>query len=259
MMEDVPENEWHTAPPAVRPTNNPVPAQRDPAAESPPLDPEQVRQFQQFQQFQELMKQGGVPPTVLPPAKRPLWQRVLRSKPVRWLVILFLLLATLPIWGPLLLAGLIYVWIHLFLSHEDNRPASETGGGTYHTNHILKDNPYDAVRQVYQRVADNSPDFACGVFTDEAAQQFANHVNAADCPAAIAKLNGEIDKSQPGWLNGYAEPDFHGRMGEVPSADTITISSCDLGVTAGPRLGAFTLNRVDKGQWLITGHQRESC
>jgi hypothetical protein len=137
-------------------------------------------------------------------------------------------------------------------------PAGTDGGGHYHTNHILKDNPYESVRQVYQRVAGNSPDFACGVFSDEAAQQFAEHFNARDCPDAIRMLNAQVDKA-PGSKTAYAEPDFHGRMGEQPSEGSITISSCDLGVTGGPRLGAFTVSRVDKGQWLITGHQRESC
>jgi hypothetical protein len=143
-------------------------------------------------------------------------------------------------------------------SAESNRPASETGGGRYHTNHILKDNPYDAVRQVYRRIADNSPAFACGAFTDEAAQQFAEHFDAADCPVVVAKLNRKVDTS-PGSLNAYAEPDFHGRMGTVPTEDSITISSCEIGVTAGPRLGSFTVSRVEMGQWIITGHRSESC
>lgn len=255
MMEDVPEHEQQGGPPpALQPPHEPA-----------PLDPDQVRQFQQFQQFQELMRQqpaGAQLPLPVPgpppPPKPPLWQKALRSKLFRRLAVLAVIVLTAPIWWSAVLTGIASLVTDVFGSHKDNRPASETGGGLYHTNHILKDNPYDAVRQVYERVADNSPDFACGVFSDEAAQQFAEHVNAPDCPNAIKMLNAQVDNA-PGSMNAYAEPDFHGKMGEKPSADSITISSCELGVTAGPRLGAFTVSRVDKGQWLITGHRRESC
>jgi hypothetical protein len=207
-----------------------------------------VRQFQQFQQFQELMRQqGGALVPLLPPARKPLWRRILGSRLVRRLVLLLIVVL-----------GLYFAYDYYFGSDNDNRPASETGGGLYHTNHILKDDPYDAVRQVYQRVADNTPAFACGVFTDEAAQQFAEHFNAADCPAAVAKLNAEVDTA-PGSKNAYAEPDFQGKLGQKPNESPITISSCELGVSAGPRLGVFTVSRVEKEQWIITGHQRESC
>jgi hypothetical protein len=155
---------------------------------------------------------------------------------------------------------LVLYWTHqlFFGTSKENLPASETGGGGYHTNHILNDNPYAAVRQVYQRIADGSPYFACGAFTDEAAQQFAQHFNAPDCPNAIDLLHEQVDKSA-GSKNAYAEPDFHGKMGQRPDSGTIMVSSCELGVNAGPRLGMFTVSRVELGQWIITAHQRESC
>jgi hypothetical protein len=240
MMEVVSENEeQQSGPPALRPPTEPA-----------PLDPEHVRQFQQFQQFQELMRQhGDTPPILLPPAKKPLWKKILRSKLVRrliYLLIIFLLLS--------------WAYQHYFGNPKENLPASITGGGLYHTNHILKDNPYEAVRQVYQRIAEDAPPFACGVFTDEAAQQFAEHFNAPDCPRAIDILHEQVDKS-PGSVNAYSEPDFHGKMGQKPESGTATISSCELGVTAGPRLGAFTVQVApdSNGQWIITGHRRENC
>jgi hypothetical protein len=262
MMEVVPENEQPPGfqPPAVRPPADPAPGQPHPPAPRAPLDPElvqQYQQFQQFQQFQEIMRQQGDVP-LLPPAQKPLWQRILRRKLVRRLILLGILLITLPLWWNLLLAGVVSLAQLTFGSDNHDRPASESGGGTYRTNHILKDNPYDAVRQVYQRVADNSPELACGVFTDQAAQQFAEHFTAADCPAVVNLLHQRLDPD-PSSPRIYAEPDFHGKMGVVPKEDSITISSCELGVTAGPRLGAFTLGRVERGQWIITGHQRESC
>jgi hypothetical protein len=258
MMEDVSEQEWHTGPPALRPEagvarpqpGQPVPAPREPGP--PPIDPAAVRQyqqFQQFQQFQELVRQHGedAAPLLLRPAPKPLWKRVLGSRLVRRLVLL-----------ALVLAALSWAYNYYFGSDNENLPASMTGGGTYRTNRILSTNPYEAVRKVYQRVADNTPEQACGVFIEQAQREFARNWGAADCAAAVAKLNAEVDKA-PGSKNAYAEPDFHGKMGGVPIANTITISSCELGVTAGPRLGAFTLSRVEQNQWIITGHRLESC
>jgi hypothetical protein len=155
----------------------------------------------------------------------------------------------------------VYVVYQLFYAADpEGPPASVTGGGRTNTNVLLPTNPYETVRSVYQRIAEDVPDVACGQFTDEAAQQFATDFGAADCPAAVAQLNTQVDKS-PGGKNAYAEPDFHGKMQEFanPDVTTIQISSCDLGVNAGPRLGLFTLSRIAANQWIITGHRTETC
>ncbi|WP_406640501.1 hypothetical protein [Amycolatopsis sp. WGS_07] len=34
----------------------------------------------------------------------------------------------------------------------------------------------------------------------------------------------------------------------------MTIDSCTFKVSGGPALGVFQVTKVDKGQWLITGH-----
>jgi hypothetical protein len=241
MMEAVVENE-RPGPPAVRPPNEPA-----------PLDPEQVRQFQQFQQFQELMRQNpdGPPPMLVPqPKPKPLWQRILTSRWVRRLALL-----------ALILIALVLAYDHFFPSKTDV-PASISGGGRREQNVVADDNPYETVRKVYAHIAQNSPVEACNRFADDAArQQFANDFSAPDCPTAIAQLNARVDKA-PGSKNAYAEPDFHGKMQEFANTDatTLTISSCDLGVTAGPRLGLFTLSRLARAnQWVITAHRNETC
>jgi hypothetical protein len=261
MMEDVSEDQWHNAPPpAVRAPNEPLPAPRTPAPE--PIDPEAVRQFQQFQQFQELMRQQGDLPTLPPSAKKPLWQRILQRKLVRRLALLAILLATAPLWWNLLLAGIVNLATLAFGSEEAQKPASETGGGTYHTNRVLKDSPYEAVRQVYQRLADDDPPYACGVFDDRAAQQFAVNFGAADCPAAVHQLTARIDKSRP-YKNTWADEQglplvVDGIELKTPpsSVTSVDISSCE--VTVSPKLGRFTVSKVDNG-WLITAHRLESC
>lgn len=262
MMEAVSDDQWHNAqPPAVRAPSEPMPAPRTPAPEH--IDPETVRQFQQFQQFQQLMReQGGEPPALLPPAARkPLWQRLLQRKLVRRLILLAILLVTAPLWWNLLLSGIVSLATLAFGSDEPARPASETGGGTYRTNHILKDSPHEAVRQVYQRVADDNPPFACGVFSDAAAQEFANNVGAADCPAAIHKLFGQIDKSKPfknTWADDQGLPltvDGIDLKNPPQSVSSVEIDSCH--VTVSPALGKFTVARAERGQWIITAHK--SC
>lgn len=245
MMEVVPDNEQQSGPPALRPQNEPA-----------PLDPEQVRQFQQFQQFQELMRQqGNLPAPLLPPARRPLWQRILGGKLVRRLILLAILLATIPLWLPLAVTGVAAV----FSTADEDRPASETGGGTNETNVLHEETPKRTIRQVYSHIAQNDRAaneyvFVCGQFQDGAELEFARNFGAASCQETVAKLHGEIDKSRPSWRNSYAEPFTGAELGEEPIAGTATVDTCELNLE--PRLGVFTLRRINNDQWVITGHER---
>jgi hypothetical protein len=245
MMDDVPENEWQNSPPpALREQGGQLPAPRTPPQPAAPaeIDPEQVRQFQQFQQFQELMRQQGGMPLVPSPPK-PLWKKALTSKAVRK----FALFA--------IFALLLYIaYDYYFGSNNEDLPASMTGGGKTDTNLVLDTNPYETVRKVYHHIAQNVPQQACGRFTTDAARQFANDFNAADCAAAVSALHKEVTGR-----NGYAEVDFRGKMGQTPDAGVVEISSCELGVSNGPRLGVFTVNRIQKDQWIITAHRTETC
>jgi hypothetical protein len=244
MMEPVPENEQQAGPPAVRPPSEPLPAPRSTVPEQ--IDPEAVRQFQQFQQFQELMRQQGGAP-LLPPARPPvpLWKKVLGSKLVRRLILLAIILV---------LAS--YAYNRVFGTGDENLPASITGGGKTDTNLVLPKNPYETVRKVYERIAYNDAEVGCGMFdeTVRADQQFAQSNSVSTCAEAIAKLSTQVKGK-----NGYAEVDFRGKMGGVPTEDTIEINSCDLGVSNGPRLGVFTVHRIKLDQWIITGYRNETC
>lgn len=262
MMEDVSEDEWHNAPPpAVRMPTEPLPAPRAPVPEQ--IDPEAVRQFQQFQQFQELMRQQGGAPLVLPPARKPLWRKALGSGAVRWPVKVLAVVGIV-----LLVLGLVayFAYQHFFGSEDKNLPASMVGGKSYENRTILAESPHEAVRKVYHRVADNSPDFACGQFTTAAAQQFKNDFDfqAGSCEDAVRELNARIDKSQKGYKNTWADYqglplDLDGVNLKSPpdSVTSVEISSCE--VTVSPKLGWFKVQKVERGQWIITEHRRETC
>lgn len=243
MMEVVPDKEEYGASPALRPPSEPA-----------PVDPEQLRQFQQFQQFQELMRQqGNGAPPLLPPARKPLWQRILGGKLVRRLILLAIVLATIPLWLPLAVTGVAAV----FSTGDDDRPASETGGGTNETNVLHEKTPKRTVRQVYSHIAqadraDNEYVFVCGQFQDGAEARFAHNFGAGTCQQVVAKLHGDIDKSRPSWRNSYAEPFTGAELGEEPIGDTATVDTCELSLQ--PRLGVFSLQRINNDQWVITGH-----
>lgn len=231
-----------------------------PSQPAPPdFDAEQLRQFQEFQRYQEFLRlqetQGGkqLPPGAAAPGsegkasegkrRRPWWLLLVLNKYFRRLIYLGL---------ALLVASLAYDYSFGGDDSED-RPAAETGGGTYHTNQILSTDPQEAVRKVYRGVGNNNAEQACGRFEDSVQQEFAENFGADNCGQAIAQLHGDVEN-----LTDYVEPDFPPESNAAPFTGTARISSCAMDVTDGPRLGLFSLTEVEKGQWLITGHEAEA-
>lgn len=143
---------------------------------------------------------------------------------------------------------------HFFPSQNDERPAAETGGGTYHANKILSTQPYEAVRTVYDAIAQHDPNpedmvaRACGRFRDDIQQKFATDLGFANCRDAVLALHAQVTD-----VNAYAESIPSYVSGQ--SGDTVRIDSCSFPITGGPALGVFTVTKVEKGQWLITGHE----
>lgn len=254
----------------------PQPSQPQPTEGArPELGPEQLRQFRQFQQFQDFLRfteergrngehgqptpggwlvpgQGSPPepppggplhvssrphlPAPRPKIRAPRWAKRLAGK----LLSAFLFLLVLVIAGKL-------AYNQFFPSTDDNRPAFQTGGGTYHANKILSTEPYEAVRKVYAQIAQDRPDLACGYFDIPIQQKFATDLGYTDCLQAVHGLKAQVAN-----VNEYAE--------SIPSnnsereGDTVRIDSCSFPVNGGPALGVFTVTRVEKGQWLITAH-----
>lgn len=250
----------------------------------PPVDPAELEQFRQFQQFQDYLKftqaqqgnqpapppdagvvqappsqpmpqQGGQPPMIPPgyqlvPTERrraPKWVTWIGKKVLAWVLAIVIL-------------GLAATWLYNHFFPNDSGKTSaqlaQEGGGKYHTNHVFSKNPYEAVRMVYQDIAQGSVDDACGRFAYDATKgvdiqsKFAQDLGQNDCRQAVQAIHAQV---QPKDRNNYAEsvPSY---VSEPLSGDVVTIDSCSFSITGGPALGVFTVSKVELGQWLITGH-----
>lgn len=254
------EQEPAAPPPAVRePTD--VPAVREPTD----ITPDQVRQFQEFQRFQELMRQQadeGFPPPATPPTHLQPWgpppppppslpKRLLKAavgKLVTGLVVLLVLIA----------AGYFAI-DYFFGENHDQLPASQTGGGKAETNLIYETTPANAVRKIYDDIAQGDWKYACGRFDDHARAEFTEHLSqyGSTCKDIVLTIHEQVAadkmKAEYGdpWVPGSAVP---------LTGDTVAISSCDIEVVGGPRLGLLTVSKIERskgGQWIVSAHASE--
>nr|WP_255375704.1 hypothetical protein [Saccharomonospora sp. CUA-673] len=192
-----------------------------------------------------------------PPRRRrkpPRWLVWLGKKVLAWLIA-FLLLAIAATWA----------YNHFFGDSgagQTTEEYAEHGGGTYRTNELLSDEPYEAVRQVYDAIAQTDPETggplvpqACGRFAERTQQTFAENLGHADCREAVRALHEEVTH-----VNDYAESIF--TRGYLPTSEQERIDSCSFTISGGPALGVFVVEKQDHaGQWLITGHEPgpENC
>jgi hypothetical protein len=269
MMDPVADNEH----PREQPPADLVPGDSSaapPPAHRPPTEitQEQIRQFQEFQRFQELMREqglppgtpppsGGLPPWGPPPPKQSLPKRLLKatvSKIVTGLVIL----------AVLVVAG--YLAVDYFFGENDladHPQAHDTGGGKATTNLIYETSPRNAVLKVYDDIAQGDAKSACSRFTDAARDQFTKNMSeyGSTCAEIVTTINRSVaaqhmksDYANP-WIPGSAVP---------TSGDTVSVSSCAIEVTGGPRLGLLTLSKIPnsqhasgEAQWIVSAHQAE--
>lgn len=282
MMEFVADNEH---PPPGAPDAEPTPpaglsaARPEPPGElsvrrpdvpaTPPIDPEAVRQFQefqQFQQFQELMRQqqeqgfpqgtppppGSLQPWGPPPKQRPWWQRTLRSIAGK--------IATAVI-VVLLLAGVGWFAIDYFLGGPPQQaPAHEIGGGKTEDTLLFETDPRNAVQKIYDDIAQGDPESACQRFTPDARAEFTDHLHryGASCEEIVQAIHTTVADAR--MKNEYANPDKLTSVTLRPTDEPVTVSSCALGVTGGPPLGALTVSKIERsegGQYIVTRHESE--
>ncbi|MFC7617960.1 hypothetical protein ACFQV2_35725 [Actinokineospora soli] len=157
-----------------------------------------------------------------------------------------------------LLAAASWAVNHYFGNPDEDLPASQTGGGKTTRTVLFAESPREAIRLIYNNVAQASLPDACTRFeTEEVAQKFADHFGAPDCDTAVRRLHDEVTNA-----SAYARPYFPAAVDLTPGPDgTVVISSCELDIRQGPRLGEFTL-RVIPGsrsdQWTISDHRKEA-
>jgi hypothetical protein len=272
MMEPVADNAPPPGPAGPPPGEEPTPPRGElivpPQTAPAPIDPDEVRQFQEFKQFQELMRQqkehgfqqgqppppGFLQPWGPPPPKENPVKRAAKAA-VGKIITGLIVLAVLVLGG--------YLAIDYFFGGPPSEPpASQIGGKQQEGTTLFEEDPRAAVQRVYDDVAQGDPENACGRFTEEARAQFADHFAAygADCEEIVEALNAEVVDGQK---SEYANPSRMSSVSRNPGTDSVTVSSCTLGVRGGPLLGALTVSR-DPGsqggnQWIVTGHEDEEC
>lgn len=256
--------------------------ERVPPAGQPPIDPEELRSFQEFQQFQEFQRyqeylrsqepgaslaprgpNDAVPPP--PPSQdlqragsRELEPRPERRKAPAWLVTL-----GGKIVGALLLLAAIIVggaWaIDYFLGADDPITPEEQakqGGKKAEGTKLYASSPYEAVRRIYDDIAQGDTEDICLRFDELARDQFAADVGFDTCAAAAAGMHDKVTN-----VDAYAES-LPSNVSNPSLGDEIELDSCEValpagGVVGGPALGVFTVTKIPDAQgeqWLITGH-----
>jgi hypothetical protein len=178
----------------------------------------------------------------------PLWQKILRNK---WLhraigIVVIIILAT---WG-------IPRLVHHYLGGQ--QPAGGAAAlhpGTVQGSGKLYDNPLDAVAEFYHVIMGGPPGNvnACQVLTPAAQQQWSRLQGVASCPAAVAKVYGELNAAQRDAYSTVSVPTA------VPTGPhTAQVSSCAMTIDAdAPRLGLFLLTQDSQLEWQVTGIQAE--
>lgn len=220
-----------------------------PAGPEESSDSEAFRQYQQFlefQKFQEWQRRHGdaAPPPGAPasPSRgRPWWKRslrLLRFKLVRRLLYLLLIL-------------LLAAW---FVDRLDGPDRGATGGGGPGSDQssvsaALPDSPSATVRAVYQYIGTGDVDVACALFTDSGKAAFANAHGAESCASAGRALYRRVtDQAQ------YKRLRFGGGAVTRVKSDA-SVSSCDITLRGGPRLGKFGLHLRPGSGWIIDNYE----
>ncbi|MFB9727488.1 hypothetical protein [Haloechinothrix salitolerans] len=242
---------------------------------SEPLSDEELRQFREFQEFQRFREyqaqNGELPPAlsreVQPSGWRqrtPAWLTALASKLVTAVLVL-IAVAAAAAWA-----------INHYLggsSEPSSAELAEQGGKKAEATKLYAEDPYEAVRDVYRRIAQQDPrtgqpqvDKVCLRFDENGRRQFTANMGAATCPDAVIALNKDVEH-----VTDYVQSlprstpyEVYDEVSGLAEGESYTIKSCEAArsiggtITGGPALGTFIVTRIPdaKGeQWLITGHE----
>ena len=232
----------------------PPPGQQPQSATSGELQPAPSRQVQRATpgQMQPATSREVVPPHAEQPQDAPPGRR----KPPRWLVSL-----GGKIVGALLMLAAIVIGaalaINYFLGPDDPlTPAEQAsqGGKKAEGTKLYASSPYEAVRRIYDDIAQGATEDICFRFEEAAREQFAAAFNHDNCSDAAAELHSKVTD-----VDAYAES-LPSNVSNPQLGDQIEIDSCQVGiapggVTGGPALGIFTVSKIPNAQgeqWIIT-------
>lgn len=181
----------------------------------------------------------------------PWWRKVLRSRLIRWLAGL-LVLIILAIWG-----------VPTLINHYFGSPGSSGHTGTPQPNSVIKEHEYfpgvyNAVQDVYKAVGDVSrAQQVCQAFSDGAQAQFAAAAGTDTCVHAIQALHTQV--TDLGNYGAESDPILRGLPQPTGGQHTFTVPSCWVKVSGGPTLGTFTLTQLPTQQWEITGYTTQGA
>jgi|GEM_PF-5017960 hypothetical protein len=179
-----------------------------------------------------------------------------KGKAPRWLVSL-----GGKILGALLMLAAIVVGaaiaIDYFFGADDPVSPEEhasLGGKKAEGTKLYASNPYEAVRRVYDDIAQGATEDICYRFDEAAREQFASAFNHETCSDAAAELHSKVTDA-----DSYAES-LPSHVSNPQLGDEIEIDSCQVGiapggVVGGPALGVFTVSKIPNAegdQWIIT-------
>ena len=260
------ENQQPPGEPPTPPTGLPaLPAGASPTPAPQGLDADEYRRFQEFQRFQDYQRFVGTQGNQPVPAPQhhelathladmrqklariervtnpPTWQKVLRNK---WLHRL--------VWFVIVVVALSIAYQRFFGSSQPNNPAALHPGQVQGSGR-LEDNPADAAAAVYHLISENSPTNACLEFGSSAGTQFARDLGATDCAAAVTKIYNQLGNGGRAAYEVVRVP----ATAVTTTGGTAEVSSCGMGIDAGPRLGIFVLTEDQFHGWRVTGHRSE--
>ncbi len=273
---NLPARRPDTSPAETSPESGPEPgSELSPRQPSELLSDEELRQFREFQEFQRFREYQAEHGELPPADSRDVQPSGWRDRAPAWLTALGGKLLTAALVLLAVAAGAAWAINHYLGGSDEPSSAelAEQGGKKAEATKLYAEDPYEAVRDVYRRVAQQDPrtgkpqvEKVCLRFDETGRRQFTAHMGAATCPDAVIALNKDVEhvtdyvtsfpRSVP-----YEEYD---QVSKVAEGESYTIDSCEAArsigetITGGPALGTFIVTKIPDAkdeQWLITGHE----
>jgi hypothetical protein len=178
----------------------------------------------------------------------PLWKKILRSRPVRW-VFALIILAIIGIWG-------VPALVHYYIGGSDSASSGSNPTRAAVTS-LSHDHPFGTIAHIVEGIGPGNGTETCQEYFDAAGQNaFAAAVGADNCADAILKLHPQVTSQ-----DAYENPVFSQDVLQLPQVpgpgqpQTVTISNCSVQYNGGPPLGTFTLRYSAQQQgWLVNGY-----